>query len=241
MRVRVWSAIAFAVVGNVAVAYAADKPDDLKENRVEARLSSDARLKGQDIHVDVDEGVARIRGKVATAADKARAEQLAAKVVGVRSVDNQLEVDPAVAKDRIEHNADKAKERIDDNAKKSKDRIDENAKKAKDRTDERAKAAKESADRTNRPAAENGAAPVEHRTKDDAGDQLSDSWITGKVKAQFVGVDVLKGSDMTVDTSSDGAVTLTGTVPNETARTRAIEIARTTRGVRKVVDNLKVK
>lgn len=32
MRVRVWSAIAFAVVGNVAVAYAADKPDDLKEN-----------------------------------------------------------------------------------------------------------------------------------------------------------------------------------------------------------------
>jgi len=123
MRVGVWSAIAFAVVGNVAVAFAADKPDDIKENRVEARLSHDARLRGQDIHVDVDEGVARIKGKVATAADKARAEQLAAKVVGVRSVDNQLEVDPAVAKDRIEHNADKAKERIDDNAKKAKDRI----------------------------------------------------------------------------------------------------------------------
>jgi len=206
---------------------------------VEARLSQDARLKGQDIHVDVDEGVARIRGKVATTADKTRAEQLAAKVVGVRSVDNQLEVDPAVAKDRIEHNADKAKERIDENAKKAKERIDENAKKAKDRADERSKTAKETAERTNRPA--DNAAPVEHRNKDDAGGQLSDSWITGKVKGQFVGVDVLKGSDMTVDTGNDGVVTLTGTVPNETARARAIEIARTTRGVRKVVDNLKVK
>jgi hyperosmotically inducible protein len=240
MRVRVWSAIAFAVVGNVAVARAADKPDDLKENRVETRLSQDARLKGQDIHVDVDEGVARIRGKVATAADKTRAEQLAAKVVGVRSVDNQLEVDPAVAKDRIEHNADQAKARIDDNAKKSKDRIDENARKAKDRADERAKTAKETADRTTNRPSDNGA-PVEHRNKDDAGNQLSDSWITGKVKTQFVGVDALKGSDMTVDTGNDGVVTLTGTVPNETARAKAIEIARTTRGVRKVVDNLKIK
>jgi hyperosmotically inducible protein len=239
MRVRVWGAIAFAVVGNVAVAYAADKPDDIKENRVETRLQQDARLKGQDIHVDVDEGVARIRGKVATAADKTRAEQLAAKVVGVRSVDNQLEVDPAVTKDRIEHDADKAKERIDENAKKAKDRIDENAKKAKDRADERVKTAKETPDGTNRPAGT--AAPVEHRNKDDAGGQLSDSWITGKVKTQFVGVDVLKGSDMTVDTGNDGVVTLTGTVPNETARARAIEIARTTRGVRKVVDNLKIK
>jgi len=229
MRVSVLSAIAFAVVGNVAVASAADKPDDAKENRVEARLSRDAKLKGQDIHVDVDEGVARIKGKVATAADKARAEQLAAKVVGVKSVDNQLEVDPSVAKDRIEHNADAAKERIDENAKKAKNRVDDNAKRAKERAEDRARGVERKDD----------PAPVV-RT-DTAKDRVTDSWITNKVKGQYSGVEVMKGSDVTVDTSHDGVVTLSGTVPSEAARNRAVEIARTTKGVAKVVDNLKVK
>jgi osmotically-inducible protein OsmY len=236
--VSLWSAIAFAVVGNVAVAQAADKTED----RVEARLSHDARLKGQDIHVNFDDGVAKLTGKVATATDKARAESLAVRVAGVKSVDNQLEVDPGVAKDRIEHNADKAKDRVDENAKKAKERIDENAKKAKERAENNAKAANERA--TDRPVTTTddrpAPAPVEHRNKDTVGDEISDTWVTTKVKGQFVGVDALKGSDITVDTNKDGVVTLSGTVPNEAARARAIEITRTTKGVRRVVDNMKL-
>jgi hyperosmotically inducible periplasmic protein len=238
MRVTVWSAMAFAVVGNVAVASAADKPDDRKENRVEARLSHDARLKGQDIHVDVDEGVARLKGKVATEADKVRAERLARQTAGVTRVENQLEVDPSVTKDRIEHQADKTKERIDDDAKRAKERVDTNAKVAKERVDERAKTAKENVDQ---PGTGTAAAPVERRRTEPVGDQISDTWITTKVKTQFVGVDVLKGSDISVDTSKDGVVTLNGTVASEAARARAVEIVRTTRGVKRVVDNLKVK
>jgi hyperosmotically inducible protein len=229
MRVSVWSAIAFAVVGNVAVAQAADKPDDRTEKNLETRLQHDARLKGQDVRVDVDNGTAKLKGKVATAADKVRAEQLAAKVVGAGHVDNQLEVDASVAKDRITHNADATKERIDENAKKAKERVDERANAAKERVDHN----------DNRPADHTGAAPVERRNEN-TGDQISDTWITSKVKSQFVGVDALKGSDLSVDTNNDGVVTLSGTVPNTAARARAVEIARTTRGVHKVVDNTRL-
>jgi hyperosmotically inducible protein len=242
MRVTVWSAIAFAVVGNVSLAAsAADKPDDQTESRIETRLSHDARLKGQDIHVDVDEGVARLKGKVATEADKVRAEKVALRVAGVARVENQLDVDPSVAKDRIEHNADKSKARIDDNADKAKDRIDADAKRAKERVDDHARAAKETAD--GKPTtSDNRPAPVERKDRaDSTGDEISDTWITTKVKGQYVGVDALKGSDISVETSKDGVVTLNGTVPNETARARAVEIARTTKGVRRVVDNLKNK
>jgi hyperosmotically inducible protein len=244
MKVTVWSAIAFsaAVAGGLNVAAAAS-PDDTTENRIETRFSKDARLKGQDVHVDVDSGVARLKGKVATEADKVRAEKVAAKITGVSRVENNLEVDPSVAKDRIEHNADKAKDRIDDHAAKAKDRIDDNAAKAKERVDEHAKAAKDNADHPNTAADHTnpaGGAPVERREPDSAGDQVSDTWITTKVKSQFIGVDTLKGSDISVDTSKDGVVTLNGTIPSEAARARAVDIARTTRGVRRVVDNLKL-
>jgi hyperosmotically inducible protein len=237
MRLTVWSAIALGVLGNVAVARAADRPDDRVETRVGTRLSHDARLKGQDVHVDVDDGVAKLKGKVATEADKARAEKVAAAVAGVKSVQNQLEVDPSVAKDRIEHNADKSKERIDENAKRAKERIDDNTARAKERVDESRRADRR-ADGT--PASDRTAAPVERPHADNTGDQISDGWITTKVKGQFVGVDVLKGSDINVDTSKEGVVTLNGTVPTEAARSRAVEIARTTKGVRRVVDNLKL-
>jgi hyperosmotically inducible protein len=68
---------------------------------------------------------------------------------------------------------------------------------------------------------------------------VTDSWITTKVKAQFIGVDALKNSDISVDTNQNGVVTLTGTVPNDVARAKAVEIVRTTKGVRRVVDEMK--
>jgi osmotically-inducible protein OsmY len=70
-----------------------------------------------------------------------------------------------------------------------------------------------------------------------AGEVASDGWITTKVKAQFVDEDTLSASSINVDTK-DGVVTLNGTVPSEAARNRALEIARTTEGVIRVVDEL---
>src|SRR5206468_12758318 len=71
------------------------------------------------------------------------------------------------------------------------------------------------------------------------GDETSDAYILSRVKSRFVGVDVLKGSDINVDVDKQ-VVTLKGTVQSEAARARAIDIAKKTEGVHNVVDHLTV-
>ncbi|MCL4812441.1 MAG: BON domain-containing protein [Vicinamibacteraceae bacterium] len=73
----------------------------------------------------------------------------------------------------------------------------------------------------------------------DTGNAVSDSWITTKIKAKFIGEDALKGSDIDVDTEN-GVVTLKGRVAAEAGRTRAKAIAKDTDGVKSVVDRLVV-
>jgi osmotically-inducible protein OsmY len=72
------------------------------------------------------------------------------------------------------------------------------------------------------------------------GEAVSDGWITTKLKAKFADEVVLNGSDITVDTK-DHAVTLSGSVLSPQAKTRAVEIANGTEGVRRVVDHIVVK
>jgi osmotically-inducible protein OsmY len=67
----------------------------------------------------------------------------------------------------------------------------------------------------------------------------SDAGITSAVKAKFVADDIVKSNDINVDTK-DRVVTLKGDVQSAIARERAIELARTTDGVRDVVDALAV-
>jgi osmotically-inducible protein OsmY len=80
------------------------------------------------------------------------------------------------------------------------------------------------------------------KTKDAAvatGEAITDTWILTKVKADFVGEDALKGSDINVDVKNH-VVTLKGTVASAAGRTRAVEIAKTTKGVTRVIDNLTI-
>jgi hyperosmotically inducible protein len=71
------------------------------------------------------------------------------------------------------------------------------------------------------------------------GEVMTDGWITGRVKTRFAGEDVLKGSDINVDTN-DHVVTLKGTVPTAEARTRAVAVAKDTEGVKNVIDRLTI-
>lgn len=71
------------------------------------------------------------------------------------------------------------------------------------------------------------------------GEKITDAWITTKVKWFFMGEDLLKGSDINVDTK-DNVVTLKGNVKTQAGRTRAIDLARNTDGVKNVVDQLTV-
>jgi len=80
------------------------------------------------------------------------------------------------------------------------------------------------------------------KTKDAAsktGEVITDGWISTRIKAKFVGVDLLDGSDIKVDTN-DHVVTLRGTVASAAARARAVAIAKDVEGVNRVVDNLTV-
>lgn len=70
-----------------------------------------------------------------------------------------------------------------------------------------------------------------------AGHQLADSWLTTKIQAQYFADDDIKARHINVSTR-DGVVTLTGFVDDEPQRELAMQIARTTDGVRQVKDGL---
>jgi osmotically-inducible protein OsmY len=81
-----------------------------------------------------------------------------------------------------------------------------------------------------------------HETKEGlskTGEVITDGWITTHVKAKFVGEDLLKGSDIDVDTK-DNVVTLKGTVPSAAARARAVHEAKEVEGVHSVVNHLTI-
>jgi hyperosmotically inducible protein len=212
------------LLGPVAIAQANDTAttagSERLEEKVEKALGQVDALRGVD--VDVDTGVVTLKGEVASQAEKAKAERVA-KNAGAKVVVNQLEID-----------ADKAIARIKDRADAKKDRIDDQAAKAKDAVDRQTEVAKDRAERNLDP--KTAAHETSHRDKD-----VIDPLVTAKVKTKIIRDDLLDKSDVNVDTDADGLVTLKGTVPSEAAKTRALELARTTDGVRKVVDHLTVK
>src|SRR5215470_16958364 len=67
----------------------------------------------------------------------------------------------------------------------------------------------------------------------------SDSGITSSVKSKLVADEVVKARNIDVDTR-DRVVTLTGTVQSPIEESRALEIARDTKGVADVVDKMSV-
>ena len=68
---------------------------------------------------------------------------------------------------------------------------------------------------------------------------ITDGWITTRVKSKFVGEDLLKDSDISVDTNNH-IVTLTGTVMTAAGRARAVAQAKEVEGVHQVVDRLTI-
>ena len=77
-----------------------------------------------------------------------------------------------------------------------------------------------------------GANQAEHAVENGA--------LTSKIKAKMALDDSVKALDINVDTA-DGVVTLTGTVRSQAERTRAVQLARETAGVKSVNDRLTVR
>ena len=94
----------------------------------------------------------------------------------------------------------------------------------------------ESVGRTGEHGAETVGRTGEH-VASKTGEVATDGWITSRIHERFIGVDELKGSDISVDTDNH-VVTLKGSVLSEEGRRKAVEIAKSTEGVHDVVDHL---
>jgi hyperosmotically inducible protein len=175
--------------------------------KLKADFVNEKTLEHSDINVDTVNHVVTLKGTVASSAGKARAAEIAKTTKGVTKVVNTLTIAPH--KDLADKAADKA-DKAADKADKAGDKAAAKADKAGEKTKE---------------------------TAGTAGEVVTDSWITTKLKADFVNEDTLKGSDINVDTNNH-VVTLKGTVASLAGKTRAAEIAKTTKGVTRVVNEL---
>ncbi len=72
------------------------------------------------------------------------------------------------------------------------------------------------------------------------GDSLGDGALTAKIKSKMALDDHVKARAINVDTS-DSVVTLTGVVQSKDEQRRAVQLARDTEGIKRVVDQLEVR
>ena len=72
------------------------------------------------------------------------------------------------------------------------------------------------------------------------GDTVSDGALTAKIKSKMALDDHVKARDIDIDTSG-GVATLTGAVASADERKRAVQLARDTEGITRVVDKLEVR
>jgi len=184
--------------------------DSTIDDRIESRISKDSTLKNYKVDVSVDNGIVTLTGAVPTDAARKRATQLAT-ITGVARVDNQLTVDPSASKN-LKGTVGTAGAKTKDGAVKVGEKTKEGAEKVGEKT-------KEGLSKT--------------------GEVITDAWITSRVHSKFVGEDLLKDSDINVDTN-DHVVTLKGTVMSQAARARAVAQAKEVEGVHRVVDQLTI-
>ena len=192
---------------------AAKVDDSALKSRIETRLKNAATLKDDTITVSVENGVVTLTGTVDSKAQSLRAAQLA-HVKGVTNVENKLDVDSKTEKtmEKAERKADKATEKAGEKAERAGEKTKDAAARAGEKTKD---------------------------TAGTAGEAITDAWITTKIKADYINEDALKGSDINVDTNNH-IVTLKGTVASLAGKSRAEQIARSTKGVTRVINTLTV-
>jgi hyperosmotically inducible periplasmic protein len=199
----------FGICASMMFVAACSQSDAGITTSVKSRLIGDDTVKAYQINVDTQNHVVTLTGEVRTPQEQARAVQLARETKGVNDVVNNMTVGTATPTSGYETEPS-ATERAKEATSDAYDKTKQGAENLGDKTKE---------------------------TLSKTGEVITDAWITTKVKSQFVGEDALKGSDINVDTN-DHVVTLRGTVMSSAGRAKAMEIARTTEGVRDVVDRL---
>ena len=252
------SAVAAAIAG---AAFANAKPSqEVIEARQESQIwttyALSPYLRANDLKVTVHEGKATLTGNVAEGVNKDLAKQIALGVDGIKAVDNKIEVvpnykSPAQSADRSygevvddasitsavkskllwSRYADGLSADVDTTRGKVKLSGTANSMEAKD-------AAGKLAMNTHGVHAVNNQLLVVEASKPVAaakaeGTDMSDGWITTKVKSTYMYSNNVNGSDIAVSTNA-GVVTLTGKMDSGAERALAIELARNVKGVKSV-------
>jgi hyperosmotically inducible protein len=233
MSVVICGLAVMLVTAGPAIAQGDAAADAATTAAVKTKLLGDTKVAGLNINVDTKNNVVTLTGKVKSAAERTEAVRLARTTTGVKDVVNKLTVDPTYDK------SDKAKAEVKDAAKDTKDATKGTAGKAVDATKDAAgktvDATKKAADKT-----EDAAQKAGEKTKDAAvksKDVTADASITAAVKTKLLGDTKVAGLKIDVDTK-DNVVTLTGNVKSAAEKAEAIRLAKTTTGVKSVVDKL---
>lgn len=255
-------AIALLMGTTSAISFAASPSQDIINARQEAQIwttyALSPYLRAQDIKVTVNSGTATLTGMVDEDVNKDLAKQIALGVDGIKEVDNRIDVradyQPTktgrlygdVIDDASITTAVKSKflwsKSIDSNAITVETAAGKVTLNGKVDTDQIKILAQRLADGTRGVSkVENnlivnktpGMTGMAKQPSHETGTNISDSWITTKVKSTYLYSSNINSSDISVSTNA-GVVTLSGKVGNGVERALAIELAQNIRGVRSV-------
>lgn len=255
--------LAMLIGGTPLVAHAAET--ELEQQLVSARqegsiwtaFALNRHLNPFKLSIDVKDGRATLNGSVESDVQKDLAEQVALSVEGIDSVDNRIEVDPAIA----EGNPPGLVQRLEDATLaatvKSKLLWNSNtrgldiqvrsengaitlsgnaqtsaAKELAGQLAENTEGVSQVFNHLSISSADSSSSEVQTAVEE-ARENISDGWITSKVKASFLYSRNLDGLNIEVNTQ-DGLVTLRGKVLSNAEKRLAMDIARNIRGVRGV-------
>lgn len=255
--------LAMLIGGTPLVAHAAET--ELEQQLVSARqegsiwtaFALNRHLNPFKLSIDVKDGRATLNGSVESGVQKDLAEQVALSVEGIDSVDNRIEVDPAIA----EGNPPGLVQRLEDATLaatvKSKLLWNSNtrgldiqvrsengaitlsgnaqtsaAKELAGQLAENTEGVSQVFNHLSISSADSSSSEVQTAVEE-ARENISDGWITSKVKASFLYSRKLDGLNIEVNTQ-DGLVTLRGKVLSNAEKRLAMDIARNIRGVRGV-------
>ena len=96
------AALALGVCLSGAPAMAADTPDTWITMKTKIALMTTDHVSAADLNVDTVNGVVTLHGKVATEGEKSKAEQVAAKIDGVKNVKNLLQIVPSSKREVVD-------------------------------------------------------------------------------------------------------------------------------------------
>jgi hyperosmotically inducible protein len=214
--------------GALAITAACSQTDAGITSAVKSKMASDETVKASEINVDTHNHVVTLNGTVGSQTEKERAVGIARSTKGVNTVVDNLTVGPTATSGAVDRERDADHDRdFGESAKQT-------ARDAKEKAEDTAHDTKAKAE----DAAQNVKAKGE-RAEATAEEAMPDAAITSAVKTKFLAAPGVSGLKIDVDTNNH-VVTLTGTVKSKAEAEKAMAIARGTKGVKRVVNHLKI-